>query len=481
MIHVEACVEHDDLQRKLALLVGRSSPLPDPDYFGRVAAEVASLDEVTFDQLTRILIAAGEDRISKAFFDFFSSLGNSYAGRVSAWRRLAMRHYGNLRFALKQHRAHDSAAITAALAWKPTDLASRPNFGDGLKTIGIKDTPLLGYIAGAPAQALRAKQNAGHALTESEQEFLTRFENARTAGVHNTYEYLCSSVLDVYVATSMRTSEEFYSVARFLEGVFVRGVQQWPLVRKVGYFDPTQSYHDDRIVKGIVEGLMLKRAACTVYLAQETDTMGKDSELATTLAQGKPVIAYLPNGTEVDHGVLVEDLCRAATDDVTAQDEEHPEYKRLTDRFQQLLFHQSFKAAWDELGLDNGLTTSAEFDAALGRFRQELVGLYDRRANTLLHSHPLGLQIHLETGVANGILVARTAADCRELIEDVLSRDLSFEISAKKGSTGPEMTDLDAPVDWDRYLIEQRTGSVYRVIVGDQLVSNAFWNWYLQE
>jgi hypothetical protein len=146
-----------------------------------------------------------------------------------------------------------------------------------------------------------------------------------------------------------------------------------------------------------------------------------------------------------------------------------------------LLFHQSFKAAWDELGLDNGLTTSAEFDAALGRFRQELVGLYDRRANTLLHSHPLGLQIHLETGVANGILVARTAADCRELIEDVLSRDLSFEISAKKGSTGPEMIDLDAPVDWDRYLIEQRTGSVYRVIVGDQLVSNAFWNWYLQE
>lgn len=39
---------------------------------------------------------------------------------------------------------------------------------------------------------------------------------------------------------------------------------------------------------------MLKRARCTIYMAQETDTFGKDSELATTLAQGKPVIVFCP-------------------------------------------------------------------------------------------------------------------------------------------------------------------------------------------
>jgi hypothetical protein len=40
---------------------------------------------------------------------------------------------------------------------------------------------------------------------------------------------------------------------------------------------------------------MLKRARCTVYSVQDTDTLGKDSELASTLAQGKPVIAYVPD------------------------------------------------------------------------------------------------------------------------------------------------------------------------------------------
>jgi len=39
---------------------------------------------------------------------------------------------------------------------------------------------------------------------------------------------------------------------------------------------------------------MLKRARCTVYSVQDTDTLGKDSELASTLAQGKPVIAFIP-------------------------------------------------------------------------------------------------------------------------------------------------------------------------------------------
>jgi hypothetical protein len=66
----------------------------------------------------------------------------------------------------------------------------------------------------------------------------------------------------------------------------------------IRYFDPTQSYTGSRIDKGLVESLMLKRAKCTVYSVQDTDTLGKDSELAATLAQGKPVIAYVPSITE---------------------------------------------------------------------------------------------------------------------------------------------------------------------------------------
>ena len=79
---------------------------------------------------------------------------------------------------------------------------------------------------------------------------------------------------------------------------FVTGLSAWmPAVDnlKLRYFDPTQSHLDFRIDKGLIEGLMLKRAACTVYMVQETDTFGKDSELASTLAQGKPVIAFIPH------------------------------------------------------------------------------------------------------------------------------------------------------------------------------------------
>ena len=61
------------------------------------------------------------------------------------------------------------------------------------------------------------------------------------------------------------------------------------------FFDPTQAYCPDRIDKGLVEGLMLKRASCTIYMVGELETLGTISELAATLAQGKPVIAYVPS------------------------------------------------------------------------------------------------------------------------------------------------------------------------------------------
>ena len=49
-----------------------------------------------------------------------------------------------------------------------------------------------------------------------------------------------------------------------------------------------------RLTKGLVEMLMLRRAHVTIYTASKDDTLGKDSELAATLAQGKAVIAYVP-------------------------------------------------------------------------------------------------------------------------------------------------------------------------------------------
>src|SRR5437899_9296486 len=89
----------------------------------------------------------------------------------------------------------------------------------------------------------------------------------------------------------MRAANEYEEISKFCDAVFVH-----PRLKKLKlrWFDPTQAYCKDRIDKGLAEALMLKRAKCTLYLVQETDTIGKDSELASTLAQGKPVIAYVP-------------------------------------------------------------------------------------------------------------------------------------------------------------------------------------------
>src|SRR5205085_5728589 len=96
--------------------------------------------------------------------------------------------------------------------------------------------------------------------------------------------------MDVYFATSMRKRWEFEDLYDFVNGLMTRPELSDLNLR---YFDPTQSYTANRVNKGLVESLMLKRARCTVYSVQDTDTLGKDSELASTLAQGKLVIAYV--------------------------------------------------------------------------------------------------------------------------------------------------------------------------------------------
>src|SRR5260370_41252908 len=98
---------------------------------------------------------------------------------------------------------------------------------------------------------------------------------------------------------------------------FVNGLMAEPELTALNlrHFDPTQAFTRDRVDKGLVESLMLKRAMCTVDSVQDTDTLGKDSELAATLAQGKPVIAYVPR-IDVEERVVQ----LLAEDPVTIQD-----------------------------------------------------------------------------------------------------------------------------------------------------------------
>jgi len=116
-------------------------------------------------------------------------------------------------------------------------------------------------------------------------------EELRQKGKENTYAYLSCKNIDIYFATSMRTREDFE-----LNYTFMNNLLNHDKLRdlRLVYFDPTQSYIEDRIQKGLVECLMIKRAKVTVYNAQESETFGKVAEASLTIAYGKPVIIYVP-------------------------------------------------------------------------------------------------------------------------------------------------------------------------------------------
>ena len=117
-----------------------------------------------------------------------------------------------------------------------------------------------------------------------------KFFQARRAALNNTEHYLSMvNELDVYVATSMRTRENFREMARFCDDVFKADNLADLHLR---YFDPTLSAafgHED---KGLIECLMVKCAKVLVYYAGDRESYGKDAEAAMALSLGKPVIFH---------------------------------------------------------------------------------------------------------------------------------------------------------------------------------------------
>lgn len=119
------------------------------------------------------------------------------------------------------------------------------------------------------------------------------FQDARRDALENTRVYLsiCND-LDVYVATSMRSRQDFREMAGTCERIFGS-----PALSKynVRYFDPTLSaagYHED---KGIIECLMVKTSKVFLYFTQHKESLGKVSEYAMALSLGKPVIVLCPD------------------------------------------------------------------------------------------------------------------------------------------------------------------------------------------
>jgi hypothetical protein len=297
--------------------------------------------------------------------------------------------------------------------------------------------------------------------------------SVRTKATRNQDIYLTWDHMDVYFATSMRKRWEFEDLFDFVNGLMATPALGALNLR---HFDPTQAFTKDRVDKGLVESLMLKRAKCTVYSVQDTDTLGKDSELAATLAQGKPVIAYVPSvdievrAAQLGHEdpATVQDRLRFVlyADDQFAQSvsAEDVEFVRGFQAIEQYERDRTWRTVPDP-------QTVGAFRAAHGAAITRLCRIvaaaegrvYDRRAKTLKVSHPLGIQVNLATGVANGVLVVRTIPQCADLLRRVVTNALEFELR-------------ESPTMW--YLEERISGCAYRVVSKDRKLTNCFWNFY---
>ena len=313
-------------------------------------------------------------------------------------------------------------------------------------------------------------------------------------GKNNTEIYLTWDYLDVYFATSMREKWEYYTFHDFAKNVFSHSKLKDLQLR---YFDPTQSFDDNRVNKGLTEGLMLKRAKCTIYSIQESDTLGKDSELATTLAQGKPVIAYVPEISDLKkHSDFLLDQARSSVVflrekmrtllptfdegeviDACTKFLKVSDPKKLKSYLREcadkISDHLSKKAwvsietqwAQDNRFVSNNKDTFAKLCHCIAIADQMF---YNKRAITLRVIHPLGVQVNLSNGVANGVLVVRNVEDCAQLLYNVITNQLDLKV-------------VHDPINGNTILEEQISKSIFRVVTDKDSLTNSFWNFYLLE
>lgn len=419
-------------------------------------------------------------------------LGYISAARVSkeAAERQAVKSF--LQELAKEVRRHGPSALEAAPEKTRRRMDSllrkfHTSFPHGLFS------PLFG------PDADELEREAARIAPKTEDE-LARMSATQEIALKNLAEYLSSDYMDIYVATSMRTDADFISVNHFVETLF-----RQPSVRpfKLRYFNPTQSWIDDRIAKGLVEALMLRRSDITIYMAQKEDTFGKDSEASVALGQGKPVIVYVPKLVVENIAIDTEELSKKDRPDLIGMMKEQADLdttdiddtvdnealisRLLTyrlDRTPDENLTESIKRQWADFDLYNEASRvpteelRTSYRSWLDRvikedstvipleLRRHIVGIlvanavrFERRAQVFREIHPLALQVILSSGVLNGILVVRSVGQCAQVLSCLIENDLKLRL--KKD-------------ELNYRLIEEITGSTVRVISRHHLLRNAF-------
>ena len=365
------------------------------------------------------------------------------------FRKLALFAFGSIKYAFRRLSTDPGLLDDWVEAVTPKDsleFFQRHDPIHPIQEILGEDTYYLGYVSP------NVDASSPDALAEK-----LRREAIIQIGIKNYQAYLASDHLDVYVATSMREKHEYYLVNKWVKSIFGHDLLT-PL--KLRWFDPTQAYCLNRVDKGLFEGLMLKRAKCTIYFVQETDTFGKDSELASTLAQGKPVIAFIPTVDDEYFDELLDTLSHLDSGKSIG----HVILNQLR------IFNPA--GAWNDIEIQSWLAdvNTMDVDKAKNRLRRSMVEHYDKRTNLLQDLHPLGIQVNIRTGVANGVLVVRNIESCAELVYKIMTQEMEFRLEEKVDNARKYV-----------YLKEVISGSIYRVVTGDSMLTNSFWSYYLDE
>lgn len=476
--------------------------------------EVAS-DGINDCKFNELLLLLNQHRISADFFHLFFGDGKiemeGLRTGIIKFRGFAMLRFGNFRFAYKtlnQKNRKEIERILQPFIISPDALKEK--FTDRIdSTIKIAKIPkektwYNGYISKKiyenEAKYLNKlsedkKKDTNSDLRKLKERYVEMgidIKSVEKKSLKNTDIYLTWDYIDVYVATSMRDKWDFEDVSEFIDALFSFSNSAKFDITNLGlrYFDPTQSQCANRVDKGLVEGLMLKRALCTIYMAQEGDTLGKDSELASTLAQGKPVIAYIPVIDTAKHTEKIKkrpinyfehrfyDLRASRIFEDPRCEEEliklDPEYEKtiFLDFLPELNKYRSEQpfTLWKEEENKYKESLSKNFDKICKLLSIAEKHNFEKRAYTLKFIHPLSMQVHLESGVANGVLVVRNVKDCAELLYKILTNLADFEIKHKTHD------------DYSFYSLEEKISRCpFRVVTGYKKLTNSYWNLYLSK
>jgi hypothetical protein len=462
---------------------------------------------LNYAQFNELLLLLDQDRVSPAFFDYFFKAQmtlEQMRESIIHFRGFAILAFGNFRFAYKElSRCKSEKHLMRLLkpfSKPPSDLKAefdgRPPTALKIEIIPSDKTWCNGYIAKKKyekeAKLIKKTLSANESdelvkQAEYYEQLGLDIQEIESRALRNTDAYLSWDYMDVYVATSMRNSWEFEDTGAFVAELFhnekIKSL-------KLRYFDPTQSQCANRIDKGLVEALMLKRAHCTVYMVQETDTLGKDSELASTLAQGKPVIAYVPRIDVENRSKRLLNFpleffklrfqvlqAEGMFDDEKIQERlssEEMEFEKVINGF--LNAYDAYRKAQP---LSLWASKEQEFksqDASFEKITRLLAILeeasFDKRATILKETHPLSLQVHLDSGVANGVLVVRTVEECAQVLNQLLLNELTFSFGIVQDKAKP--TDKGVTV-----LQEKTSKSPFRAVTHYEKLANSFWNFYL--